>query len=547
MSNKSHNEKSEWKDTQKELQTKPLSKIEETLQKTNKERLRFERLLTELSTAFVKIPSDEVDDKVEAVLQRIGEILGVDRTDFVQLITETGQVEITHSWTVKGVERYDRIVTNEYYPWFTEKLINGEDVIFATDEIPSDAGKDKESLENMGIKSGMIIPYTVEGSFVCATAFGSHRDYRRSWPEGDIQRLRLLGEVIFNALLRKQQDLELRNAFLEIQTLKDQLQKENIYLRQKIETIHRHEEIIGESDEIINVIKKIKQVAQTNSSVLIMGETGTGKELVARAIHNQSLRKKRAMVTINCAALPDSLVESELFGREKGAYTGADTKQAGRFEIADGSTIFLDEIGELSPDLQAKLLRVLQQGQFERLGSPRTVNVDVRVIAASNRDLSKAIQNGKFREDLYYRLNVFPIRISPLRERLADIIPLTWEFINEFCNTMGKRIDTISKNSLDSIQHYLWPGNVRELRNVIERAMIISKGRTLNIEMPRAFALASPYDLTLEENERGHILSVLERTNWKVRGPDGAAEILRLHPSTLYSKMKKLEIRRSTP
>ena len=492
-------------------QTGALSRMEETLQKTNAERLRFERLLTELSAVFVKIPADKVDGKVEAVLQRIGEILGVDRTDFVQLMTETEQVEITHSWTVKGVERYHRIITDEHYPWFTENLRNGKDIIFTTDEMPPEGETDKKSLENMGIKSGMIIPYTVEGAFVCATAFGSHTDYRRSWPEDHIQRLRLLGEIIFNALVRKQQDLELRNAFAEIQKLKNQLQKENIYLREKIETIHKHEEIIGESDKINTVLKKIEQVAPTNSSVLIMGETGTGKELVARAIHNRSLQKNRAMVTVSCATLPDSLVESELFGREKGAYTGATTTQAGRFEIADGSTIFLDEIGELSLELQVKLLRVLQQGQFERLGSPKTITVDVRVIAATNRDLSKAIRDGKFREDLYYRLNVFPIRVPPLRERPADIIPLTWAFIKEFCDTMGKVIDTITKSSLDGIQGYPWPGNVRELRNVIERAMIVCRDRTLHIELPETSKHAPPYDITLEAHERGHILSVLER------------------------------------
>ena len=528
-------------------QHRAFARMEEILKKSNAERLRFERLLTELSAAFVKIPADEVDEKVEAVLQHIGEILGVDRTDFAQFMTESGQVEITHSWTVKGIERYGQIITDEHYPWFTQNLRNGNDIIFATDEMPAGAEKDRISLENMGIKSGMIIPYTVEGSFVCATAFGSHTQYRRSWPKEHIQRLRLLGEVIFNALLRKQRDFELRNAFAEIQKLKNQLQKENVYLREKIETIQKHEEIIGESDKIKEVLKKIEQVASTKSSVLIIGETGTGKELVARAIHNQSQRKNRAMVTVNCATLPHSLVEGELFGRERGAYTGAETTQAGRFEIADGSTIFLDEIGELSPDLQVKLLRVLQQGQFERLGSPKTITVDVRVMAATNRDLSKAIRDGKFREDLYYRLNVFPIQLPPLRDRPTDIIPLTWAFIEEFSDAMGKGIDTISKKSLDGIQRYPWPGNVRELRNVIERAMITSKDRTLNIELPEPSNQSTLNDITLEEHERRHIRSVLETTNWRIRGSHGAAEVLGLHPSTLYSRMKKLGIRRPLP
>lgn len=526
-------------------QNSTLSRMEETLQRTNEEQLRFERLLTKLSTVFVKIPAGGVDEKVEAVLQRIGEILGVDRTDFVQLLPDTGQYEITHSWTVRGVERYDRISANDYYPWFMEKIKRGEDIFFATDEMPKDKAKiDIMSLEEMGIKSGMIIPYLVEGSSVCATAFGSHTNYRRTWPAGHIQRLKLLGEVIFNALLRKQHDFELQNAFSEIHKLKNQLQKENIYLRKKIEIIHEHEEIIGRSDKILSVIKQIEQVASTNSSVLIMGETGTGKELVARAIHNLSPRKNRAMVTINCATLPHSLVEGELFGHEKGAYTGAEARQVGRFEIADGSTIFLDEIGELPIELQVKLLRVLQRGQFERLGSHKTISVDVRIVTATNRDLSKAIRNGKFREDLYYRLNVFPINVPPLRERPEDIIPLTSAFIKEFCESMGKRIDTISKNSLDHIHQYSWPGNVRELRNVIERAMIISNDRTLNFELPGTSIHPPSIDFTLKECERRHIMGILKETYWRIRGPNGAAKILGLHPSTLYSKMKKLGIHR---
>ena len=530
---------------QLEEQNKALAHMEKSPERASKERLEFERLLTELSAVFVKIPADEVDRKIEAVLQNIGEILGFDRTDFVQRIAETGRIEITHSWTTEGIQRYDRIITDELYPWFTAKFRNGEDIFFSTDEMPQDeASRDIQSLEDMGIKSGMIISYQVDDAFACAIAFGSHSDYRLSRPEGTIQRLRLLGEIIFNALLRKQQDVELRKAYEEIQALKNQLQQENIYLREKIETIHKHDEIIGNSTEIVRILEKIEQVAPTDSSVLITGETGTGKELVARAIHNLSSRKDRAMITVNCAALPAALVESELFGRQKGAYTGADTEQPGRFEVANGSTIFLDEIGELPPDIQVKLLRVLQQGEFERLGSPRTIEVDVRVIAATNKDLSGAIQNGVFREDLYYRLNVFPIHVPALRERPEDIIALTSAFIKEFSDSMGKRIDAVSKSSFDNLQRYFWPGNVRELRNVIERAMITSKNRTLHIEPPGISSHAPQDDFTLKEYERRHILNVLENTYWRIRGPNGAAQVLGLHPSTLYSRMKKLGIRR---
>lgn len=511
------------------------------------ERLRFERVLTELSAAFVKIPANNLDAKVSSVIQSISEILGVDRTDFVQMVRGSGQTEITHSWTNKGVQPHDRVFTNDYYPFFTKKLLSGDSnylTFSSPDDLPEEAAKDKKSLKALGIKSGLIIPYNVEGNLVCAIAFGSHKDYRFSWPDEYIQRLRLLGEIISNAFLRQQTDIELRDAFAEINKLKDQLQKENIYLLEEIKSIHKNYEIIGESDGIKKVLNNIEQVAETGSTVLILGKTGTGKEMVAQAIHSLSPRKKRAMVTVNCAGLPATLIENELFGREKGAYTGAISKQVGRFEIADGSTIFLDEIGELPMEIQVKLLRVLQQGQFERLGSSKTITVDVRIIAATNKDLKKAIKDSAFREDLFYRLNVFPIHVPPLRERQEDILPLTWAFVNEFCDTMGKRVDRISKSSIDALKSYSWPGNIRELRNVIERAVIISKGKSLLVELPGDDSTEPEYDLSLKELEQRHIRKILDITRWRIRGTKGAAEILNLKPTTLYSKMKKLGIQR---
>jgi transcriptional regulator with GAF, ATPase, and Fis domain len=281
--------------------------------------------------------------------------------------------------------------------------------------------------------------------------------------------------------------------------------------------------------------------------VLIRGETGTGKELIAQAIHRLSPRGSRLMVKVNCAALPSGLLESELFGRERGAYTGALTRQVGRFEVADGSTVFLDEIGELAPEVQAKLLRVLETGEFERLGSPRTIKVDVRVIAATNRDLLEEIKRGRFREDLYYRLNVFPIRVPPLRERADDIPVLVWGFLEEFCARMGKKITQVPRKTMEALQRHSWPGNVRELRNMIEHGAIITEGDALRISMlDEAAAVAGPPQ-TLADSERQIILRALERARWHIKGPQGAAAQLGLKPSTLYSRMKKLGIRPHGP
>ena len=275
---------------------------------------------------------------------------------------------------------------------------------------------------------------------------------------------------------RKQAANSLREALTIIKQLKDQLHEENLYLREEINLLHSHKDIVGNSEAIKTVLKQIEQVAATDSTVLIQGETGTGKELVANAIHGMSSRHDRLMIKVNCAALPPTLIESELFGREKGAFTGSLSKQIGRFELADASTIFLDEIDALPLDLQAKLLRVLESGEFERLGSPRTVKVDVRIISATNRDLARVVSEGGFREDLYYRLNVFQIIVPPLRERREDILPLVWSFVHELSKRMGKRIESIPQKDVEALQAYPWPGNVRELRNLTERAMIITTG-----------------------------------------------------------------------
>jgi PAS domain S-box-containing protein len=389
-----------------------------------------------------------------------------------------------------------------------------------------------------------------------------HAEYRVVDEDGDVKwmvsrgrlQCRAPGEtacavmgVTADVTARKQAEQELRKALEEVQRLRDRLQDENVYLREQIRSESGHGAIVGESEPVRVMLAMAGKVAATDSAVLITGETGTGKELLAQAIHDQSARGTKTMVKVNCAALPGPLIESELFGREKGAYTGAMTRNTGRFEVADGSSIFLDEIGDLPLDLQARLLRVLQDGKFERLGSHRTLRTDVRIIAATNHDLAVMVQDGRFREDLFHRLNVFPIEVPPLRARKDDIPLLIWKFVQEFNIKMGRTIDSISKSTMDRLKAYPWPGNVRELRNTVERAMILSSGSRLKIVAPPEHQSTSSPMSTLEDLVRRHINDVLERTNWKVSGPGGAAEILDLVPTTLRSRMKKLGISRPTP
>jgi PAS domain S-box-containing protein len=348
---------------------------------------------------------------------------------------------------------------------------------------------------------------------------------------------------------RKQAEEALRDALEEVEKLKSKLQAENIYLQEEIKTGHNFDDIISRNEKLKGMLRKVEQVASTTANVLILGETGTGKELVARAIHNISDRRDRPLVKVNCAALPANLIESELFGHEKGAFTGALSRKIGRFELADKGTIFLDEIADLPLDLQSKLLRVLQEGEFERLGNPATIKVDVRVIAATNRDLEENVKNGSFREDLYYRLNVFPIKIPPLRERKDDIPLLAKYFTKKYSAKIGKKIDIIPAGIMENLQAYNWPGNVRELENVIERATILSNDETLRIdEFPaRSIVKGSEKQVgpgSLEQIEKDHILKILRECNWIIDGDRGAAKKLDIPASTLRDRMKKLGIKR---
>ena len=369
-------------------------------------------------------------------------------------------------------------------------------------------------------------------------------------------------------LKRQRAETKLQDALQQVQTLQKKLEAENVYLQEEISKEHNFEEIVGNSRAIVEVLNRVETVAPTDSTVLITGETGCGKELIARAIHSHGSRKHRPLVKLNCGAIPTGLVESELFGHMKGAFTGALERRTGRFELADGGTLFLDEVSELPPDTQVKLLRVLQEHEFEPLGSSRTIKVNVRIIAASNRDLEKAVQEGRFRADLYYRLNVLPIVLPPLRQRRSDIPLLAAFFVEKFARQFGKQITGVTQDTMDLLSRYDWPGNIRELQNVVERAVVLSRGPILKLGadlLPVAAAEMASTDevaglgsdghqttemsgdsASMEQVERRHIQTVLQKTGWVIEGERGAAKILDLHPNTLRSRMKKLGIERGS-
>ena len=404
--------------------------------------------------------------------------------------------------------------------------------------------KDLAEYRRSGLRAVQSTPLTTRDGRI----LGMISTHWREPHEASEHKLHLLDVVARQAadlLERTRAEAALSDALTEVQRLKNKLQEENVYLREEIKLEHNFSEIVGGSDTIKHVLHKIEQVAPTDATVLITGETGTGKELVARAIHGESPRRDRPLIKVNCAALSPTLIESELFGHERGAFTGALGRKVGRFELADGATIFLDEIGELPLELQSKLLRIIQEGEFERLGGTRMLKVDVRIIAATNRDLWKEVQAGTFREDLFYRLNVFPVTMPPLRQRAEDIPLLVEHFVSSFSKKLDKKITSVTLATLNALRHYSWPGNVRELANVIERAVIISNSPVLQIpdlaEATPAGAHPTP-DNTLEEVERKYIITVLDSKGWRIEGPHGAARILGLHPSTLRTRMAKLKI-----
>jgi formate hydrogenlyase transcriptional activator len=451
---------------------------------------------------------------------------GVDESSVPRLATKSGAI-------------------NEHFPWLVRRILTiGPFPVSSPDALPEEAAVDRRTMLDSQQQSGLGIPLHIGGQTVGVLSFATFRR-RQEWPPDLVSRLQQMADIFSNVMARKKADEDLQLAYSKIGELNERLEQENLYPRKEISVEHNHSNVVGQSKAIRDILKLAEQVAGTDSAVLIQGETGTGKELLARTIHDLSSRKTHAMVKINCAALPATLIESELFGREKGAYTGALSREVGRFELADKSTIFLDEIGELPMELQVKLLRVLQEGEFQRLGSPKTHHVDVRVIAATNRHLATAVAEGKFREDLYYRLSVFPIRIPPLRERREDIQELVWHVLQDLGKRMGKNIHSIQSSTLTAFQSYAWPGNVRELRNVVERNLILNSGSVFRAKLPEASGRsAGSLGIRIEEVEREHILRVLGSTSWRIRGRQGAAMLLGLKRTTLESRMKKLNIQR---
>jgi formate hydrogenlyase transcriptional activator len=497
------------------------------------ERHQFEHLLSDISSRFVNIPPDRVDSEIDNALKQILEFFRIDRCGLLRILRIRNSFQITHRASSGNVQDLPPGVEQprSLFPWAYKKLAEKYEVmsVSSLDDLPAEAEVDRQTCLERSIRSYVNIPIMI-GESVNHIVHISSLESGRVWPEELFPRLRLLGEIFVNAL--------------EMKELKQRLERENVSLREEVQNLSEHTEIVGQSPAMKSLMAQIRQVAGTDATVLLQGETGTGKELLARAIHKMSGRGQRPMVTVNCVSLPPGLIDCELFGRERGAYTGALSKMIGRFEIADGSTIFLDEIGEIPIESQSKLLRVLQEGTFERLGSTKIFHTNVRAIVASNRNLEQEVKEGRFRKDLFYRLNVYPIVIPPLRERPEDLPLLVWTIVGEFQKKMGKRIDSILSKDLEALKAYSWPGNVRELRNVIERAIINSNSSKLHIPLNLISRADSPDKNDLREIERRHILSVLEKTNWRIMGKGGAAEILGLKRTTLQGKMKKLGLTR---
>jgi formate hydrogenlyase transcriptional activator len=509
------------------------------------DRLSFESLISEISARFVNLPPEALDGAIVDALHQIVDALDLDRAAVWLRNEGDDDFYPAQRWARDGAAvATDGVSVRESFPWHWQRIMAGEVAVYSRiSDIPDEATR--ASVTRYGAAAGATIGFSIKGVVAGCVTFATTRQ-EREWSEAEIGRLHLVSRVFASAFARQRGHKALVVALAQVQTLSERLRDENAYLRSEVEQVLGSSPVVGQSPPILAALDLVAQVAPTDSSVLLLGETGTGKELFANQVHELSARHKRLMVRVNCAAIPDTLLESELFGREKGAYTGALTRQTGRFELADKSTIFLDEIGDLPLEVQVKLLRVLEDRQVERLGSSRSIQVDVRIVAATHRNLEEMVAAGTFREDLYYRLNVFPIRVPPLRERPDDIPLLVWRFLDEFSKRFGKSLTGIDKESMAELQRHPWPGNVRELRNVVERAIIVARpGERLVIPVaPVAFAAAQPRSSKLIDVEVAHMRGVLESCAWRIRGPGGASELLGLKPSTLETRMAKLGLRR---
>ena len=528
-----------------------------TARKTAEETLRTseqrKRSLLEINNAIINNLTQ--DALFTSAYEAIRRVVSFDRAAFLLYRPETKTLKLlsmdrdTDSEFFRLGKEYD-LQETRVSAWV---LDNQKSVVRGNLEKEQYSPGDKRLVAE-GIQSYCVVPLVARGISIGTFTVWSKTENRYS--EADLELLQEVANQVALAIANMK-------SYEEIAALKARLEKENVYLQEEIRTQHNFEEIVGNSPLLLELLRRVDQVAPTDSSVLIYGETGTGKELIARAIHDRSARKNRPLVKVNCSAISAGLVESELFGHVKGAFTGAFERRIGRFELADGGTIFLDEVGELPLETQVKLLRVLQEREFEPVGSNRSVKVDVRIIAATNRNLEESIKAGSFRSDLYYRLNVFPLEVPPLRDRRSDIPQLAMFFMARYSRNLGKKMEGISTAASESLKNYSWPGNVRELQNVIERALILSSGRFLELDSDLS-SLSAPHVMsgisesavprepspsvlsTLEEVERAHISAVLQQARGVIEGASGAAKTLGMHPNTLRHRMQKLGIKRST-
>jgi len=502
----------------------------------------FERLIVTLSSAFSSIDSEALAEALDRTLEDVGTAFGMD--ECALLAFDNPAARVLASWAVPPAVRWSD-GDLPAMPWLAQRLSRNAVVAMnATTEFPQMAAPDRAHAERMGVGARLAVPITIDGRVAYGLIIGT-RQRHASWDVPVIDRLRLVGEIVGGGLLRHQQGESLRVRKGSVERQVATTNTDRIYLEEEERNRREQDEIIGESAVLRGALHRLAQVAPLDATVLLLGETGTGKELFARALHQRSRRRERTLVRVNCAALPPSLIESELFGHERGAFTGAITTRQGRFELADGGTIFLDEIGDLAPELQAKLLRVLQEGEFERVGSSKTRQVDVRVIAGTHVNLEKALNEGRFRADLYYRLSVYPIALPPLRERPGDIEQLVWFFVHRRQRDCGRRITRIPAEVMEVLQRHDWPGNVRELENVIERALICSTDGTLRLDDPlRSAGRGVPVECgdNLDAIQRVHIERVLRDCGGRINGAGNAAERLGLHPNTLRFRIKKLGV-----
>jgi len=497
-------------------------------------RIQFEELLSHVSAQLIAVDPEHLSQTIQAALDQVRCFFRGDRCGLLVVSDNHEMMHVAYaSYSDRTRQVSGDIDLSRLYPWCRERVVVDREIlcISCRDELPPEAKVDRGTFEAMETQSLLVLPIEVAQSRLHLILVSTVHE-QRNWTEQYVSRLRLLGEMLVNTIERTR-------ALERLQRQREKLHSENDYLRQEVRQKLGKQSIIGRGQAIRHTLELAEHVASTDSTVLLLGETGSGKGRLATYIHECSPRRDRTMITVNCSAIPDSLLESELFGREKGAYTGALSKQIGRFELAHGSTLFIDEIGELPIEMQVKLLRVLESRTIERLGNPKPVSVNVRIIAATNRDLCAAIQAGRFRKDLYYRLNVFPITVPPLRDRREDIPLFVQAFIDEFAGTMAKPIEEVDRESLEALIAYSWPGNVRELRNVVERAMIMSTSSILRVATPEV-EVRGPAQNDLQSVERTHIVNVLNETGWRIRGPHGAAARLGLKPTTLESRIKNL-------